>query len=254
MAKIEVRFMSVLVGALAMAVALILVLAPPGETQTAPVADLSLDKNDFEDTIAVGDTTFYSIDFINLGPNVATNVTITDTVPANAVILSVFAGDDGSCTVGAGNVVTCDFGDIGPGIEDFVLLEVCPTEPGILTNTATIGSDTTDPNPTNNTATDMTTVIPETAEACPDPVDPGPIDPGPFEPPVVDRDGPDSPRPAEDRLLTDSPTTIFAPSLEAEQTTDQESGDVDQMMEDSPFGTQEANTGNFAAPYQDINW
>jgi hypothetical protein len=111
-----------------------------------------------------------------------------------------------------------------------VYINVCPTEPGTLTNTATLSSDTPDPDLANNTATETTTVISETSEPCPEP-----DDPGPFEPPFGNGDGSDSL--SEEQLTTVNPTTIFAPSLEADQTTDQDSGDVDQLMEDSPGGT-----------------
>lgn len=260
MARIEVRAVSVLLGALALAVVMILVFAPPGETQTAPgEADLKLEKYAFDDIVAVGDEIQFSIGISNLGPNVAPNVTVTDVLPATVEILFVFVGnseDEGSdsCTTSAGNVITCDLGDIAPGIESSIAIGVCATEPGIVENTATVDSDTFDPNPTNNTDTATTTVIPETPEQCPEPIDPDvpPIDPGmPF---------PDRPLPSEEQLPTaspttiNSPTTIFAPSIDADQETEQDSGDVDQQMEGSPGGLQNANTGNFSVPDQDITW
>lgn len=249
MAKIEVRVVSILFGALALAVALILVFAPPGETQTGPEADLELDKSAFPDVVAVGDKLQFFLQVSNLGPNVATDVTVTDVLPANVILLDTSTSEGVNCT-SAGNTVTCNFADLGPGIGGNVFIDVCPTEPGIVENTATVSSVTADPNPANNTDTTTTTVIPETPEPCPDP------DPGPDEPPIVDGDGPlpDGPLPSEEPLPTDSPTTIFAPSIDADQETDQDSGDVDQQMEGSPGGTQNANTGNFAAPNQDINW
>ncbi|MBA3474557.1 MAG: DUF11 domain-containing protein [Rubrobacter sp.] len=123
-----------------------------------PAADLSIQKFDFPpDRVSVGETLFYELAVANnnLVPGTATNVVVRDFLPSNTRFLFPLLGSD--CT-NMGNVVTCDLGNLDPGEERIVEFAVCPTEPGTARNTATVSSDATDPNPTNNTAEETTEV------------------------------------------------------------------------------------------------
>lgn len=129
-------------------------------------ADLSIEKFDFPpETVAVGEPLFYELDVANNGlipgtenlvPGTATDVVVRDELPPNTRFLSALP--DSGCT-NAGNVVTCELGDLGPGDERFVGFFACPTGPGDATNTATVGSDAViDPRPDNNRAEETTEV------------------------------------------------------------------------------------------------
>jgi hypothetical protein len=56
--------------------------------------------------------------------------------------------------------VTCSLGAIGTGGTATADIVVKPTQPGTLSNSATVSGDVTDPNPANNTALATTSVNP----------------------------------------------------------------------------------------------
>ena len=49
-------------------------------------ADLSVTKSDSPDPVVAGQNLTYTINFTNNGPNPATSVTVSDTVPANTTL------------------------------------------------------------------------------------------------------------------------------------------------------------------------
>jgi len=125
--------------------------APPG------TADLSITKLATPNPVAAGQTLTYSITATNNGPDVATNVTITDPVPSGATLQSATPSAGGNCTTGA--VVTCTFPSLAPSASASVtILVTAPSQPGTVTNTATVSSSVADPNPLNNSSTTNTTV------------------------------------------------------------------------------------------------
>lgn len=143
-------------------------------------ADLQLTKTDSPDPVAVGGTLTYTLTAENLGPNTATGVTVTDTLPSSVTFGSATASQ-GSCTVD-GRVVTCDIGTLASGASATVTIEVTPQQEGNITNTASVAGDQSDPVPTNNTASEGTQVGAGAAEQvdlsldkadAPDPVEVG---------------------------------------------------------------------------------
>lgn len=126
--------------------------------------DLVIDKNVNLATAAPGDTLVYTILVTNDGPSTATNVDLTDTLPAGVTFVS------GTTTVGGQSVsgtpgdstVTSTIGTLLSGQSATITIDVTidSTTLGMITNTAvTSGTDETDT--TNNTATAVTTVSPE---------------------------------------------------------------------------------------------
>jgi uncharacterized repeat protein (TIGR01451 family) len=83
-------------------------------------ADLSVSTTDSTDPVIVGDPFSYQITVSNVGPDDATNVIVTDTLPGNVTFQSTAAtlpgtgscSHDGSLT---GGVVTCDGFDMAAG-------------------------------------------------------------------------------------------------------------------------------------------
>ncbi len=103
----------------------------------------------------------YSVSVMNLGPDNATSITLTDPIPAGMTFVSVTqnGGPAFSCTfpaVGAGGTVSCTAGTLTSGSTatfTFVFQISLMTPPGtIFTNTATVMTATLDPNSENNSS------------------------------------------------------------------------------------------------------
>jgi uncharacterized repeat protein (TIGR01451 family) len=176
---------------------------PSSNTATANVIvagagqyDLSVTKTGAPNPVTPGNNITYTLNFANNGPNSASNVVYTDTVPANTTFVSLTipagvtcptlpaVGGTGaiSCCPGTGGV--CSGAAVASGANAQLKLVVkvnSSTASGTtITNTATIAPTTNDVNVTNNTATATTIVAsPSSADvaivktASPEPVDQG---------------------------------------------------------------------------------
>jgi len=121
------------------------------------VADLSIVKSG-PSTASSGGTLPYSIVVTNGGPATATNVTVTDVLPAGVTFQSA-TPTQGSCS--GTTTVTCNLGTLLNGGSASIALVVSVVTPsGPVSNTATVASSETDPNPGNSTSTAIVTVVP----------------------------------------------------------------------------------------------
>jgi uncharacterized repeat protein (TIGR01451 family) len=130
-----------------------------------PQTDLSMAKTDGQTTAAPGQPVTYTVTAANVGPSDAVGTTVTDVVPA------ILLGAHWTCVASAGS--TCAASGSG-SINDTVHLlvggtatytltgTVDPLATGTLVNTAGVatGPAATDPDPSNNTATDSDTLEP----------------------------------------------------------------------------------------------
>ncbi|MCP5015171.1 MAG: DUF11 domain-containing protein, partial [Ketobacter sp.] len=116
-------------------------------------ADLSVGKVDALDPVTVGDDVTYTVTVANAGPDTALAVTLTDTLPVGVI----FGSATGGCSE-AGGVVSCDLGSVAAGGSASVTIVVTSTAAGVLTNTASVGSATADPDGGNNATSEDTTV------------------------------------------------------------------------------------------------
>jgi uncharacterized repeat protein (TIGR01451 family) len=125
--------------------------APPGD------ADLSITKTDSPDPVAQGNNVTYTITVTNNGPLAATNVVVTDNLPApqDSDFVSVTT-TAGTCDR-TGNTVTCNLGTLAANTSAIVTLVVKAKKSGTLSNTAVVASPE-DNTPANNSATATTTV------------------------------------------------------------------------------------------------
>jgi len=155
-------------------------LSPFGIFQKLPPADLAIGKSGAS-TVRSGANLTYGIGVVNLGPNNATGVVVTDHVPTGTTFVSAqFA--IGSCTVSNGGVsctvpqhgtpcaynngtVTCNIGalavssssnPVGAGIQ--LVVHVTASRGATITNTASVSESNPDPNTANNSATTTTSV------------------------------------------------------------------------------------------------
>jgi uncharacterized repeat protein (TIGR01451 family) len=96
---------------------------------------------------AIGDTIVFRVRASNSGPATASNVVVTDTLPAQVQFVSA-TPSQGTCN--GTTVITCSFGAIAGGGEATVDITVRAIQPGEGTNTASVVSATNDPAPANN--------------------------------------------------------------------------------------------------------
>lgn len=121
-------------------------------------ADLSIAKGDSPDPVVVGETLTYQLTINNAGPNMATNVEVTDTLPASVTLNSI-SGTTGSCT-SSGRNISCELGDMAAGTSETITIRVTPNTAGVtITNNATVSGDQPDPDPADNFASEETSVV-----------------------------------------------------------------------------------------------
>lgn len=113
-------------------------------------ADLEVSKSVDNGEVPEGDAVTFTITVTNLGPNEASNVTLTDTLPPGLGFISA-APSQGTCVEGGG-VLTCDLGTISSGGSVNITVLVSADQEGNFTNTATVSYPDVDTNPDNNTA------------------------------------------------------------------------------------------------------
>lgn len=121
-----------------------------------PEADVTLSKTDAPDPVGVGQTLTYTLRIENKGPISATQVILTDTLPASVLFASASA-TQGSCLETSGTVV-CDVGVMLVTDVVSASIVVTPTVSQVITNTAEVASFNFDPVPDDNLATASTSV------------------------------------------------------------------------------------------------
>ncbi len=134
---------------------------------TTGQADLAVTKTGTPNPVLAGNNITYTITVTNNGPAIATNVTLTDTLPANTTVVSIASAPSGvwTCPAPSGGTQTCTnpsvaVGAAGTTTFTLVLKVTAGTAPGtVITNSASVASSsTTDPNSANNAASSKSTV------------------------------------------------------------------------------------------------
>ncbi len=137
--------------------------ATDDDTVLVPEADLSITKTDGVTSAVPGETTLvYSIVASNSGPSVDPSVSVTDTFPAELTCsyTSVAAGGaTGNTAAGAGNLAETLSMPSGSSVTYSASCTIAADATGTLSNTATISGSVTDPDSSNNSATDDDTVL-----------------------------------------------------------------------------------------------
>jgi uncharacterized repeat protein (TIGR01451 family) len=120
-------------------------------------ADVSLTKTGAPDPVLAGAPITYTLTVGNAGPDTATVLVVTDTLPVGTSFVSA-TGTDWTCAHAAGTV-TCQRASLGSGLSSAITIVAnAPATSGTLTNTATVAATQPDPDTANNTASDSTTV------------------------------------------------------------------------------------------------
>lgn len=124
--------------------------------EPAGTADLTLTKSVAgSGPFTVGNNITYNLTVSNAGPDAATDIVITDTLPAGVTFVSASAG----CTHAAG-VVTCTIASLASGANTTRTIIVRADQTGTLINNAVVTAATTDSTPAGNAATAPVTVGP----------------------------------------------------------------------------------------------
>ena len=137
---------------------------PPPPPPGPPESDLALSKTSAPAVVLVNDPIVYSLQVVNNGPSQASGVTLVDTLPAGVGFVSASPVEAG-CSEASG-VVTCDLPNLAFGqIFDVTINITAPAAAGTITNTATVTTGSSDPEPADNTATAVNTVVANASNA-----------------------------------------------------------------------------------------
>jgi uncharacterized repeat protein (TIGR01451 family) len=120
-------------------------------------SDLSLTMSASTALMKPGEQLTYRLAVTNDGPSIVTGVKLTDTLPGGVNFIAA-TSTNGPCTLTNG-VVTCNVGVLTNNTGFTVSIVVVPPLEAVLNNTATISSIESDPNPGDNTASVITTVV-----------------------------------------------------------------------------------------------
>ncbi len=118
-------------------------------------ADLSIVKTVSPTTLIAGQSAAYTLRVDNAGPGSAESVVVTDSIPAGLTLVSA-TGLGWSC-VETAPTVRCTRPDLpagatAPPITVAVTIDEEASDSGAITNTATVSSETPDPDPSGNTS------------------------------------------------------------------------------------------------------
>src|SRR5207253_4053288 len=120
--------------------------------------DVSVTKSDGVTSVVPGTSTTYTIVVTNAGPSTATNVVVSDPLPAGVTSFT-WSGNGKANQSGA---LSDTIASLAPGasVTYTVVAQTSPSATGSLTNTASV-TGPGDINPANNTATDTDTLTPQ---------------------------------------------------------------------------------------------
>ena len=130
----------------------------------AQSASLSIVKSDSPDPVQAGANLTYTITVNNEGPDPAEFANMEDSLPAGTTFVSLSSPAGWTCTtpaVGSGGNVSCSIDSLAVGSPQFtltVLVDATVSDGTVLNNTATVSSETPDPDQEDNSATVTTTV------------------------------------------------------------------------------------------------
>lgn len=124
----------------------------------SPSVDLAVSLTNSPTLALVGSNLTYTAIVTNHGPNTATNVVLTNILPASVSFVSA-AGSQGTITSGGG-VVTFNIGTLLSGTKATNTVIVTPTASGSITLTSVVSSAQTELVSANNTAINTVTVLP----------------------------------------------------------------------------------------------
>jgi uncharacterized repeat protein (TIGR01451 family) len=135
------------------------------------VADVAVSMTDSQDPLVVGNELTYTITVANGGPQAATGLVFSNALSPDVKFVSV-AATQGSCSEVEGTVV-CKLGSLAASVNATITIVAKPTESRVtlppagipIINEALARANEADPIVANNTATENTTVLPDSNAA-----------------------------------------------------------------------------------------
>ena len=130
-------------------------------TATTMLADVAVTKNSPTGPVFVGQTLDYTVAVTNNGPDLAVGVAVSDPTPPNTTFVSVVDDSEAgfSCAnpgVGNPGLINCGLTNLASGLEALLTITVQidggTPNGSMISNLATIASNTTDTTPANNTS------------------------------------------------------------------------------------------------------
>jgi len=119
-------------------------------------ADVMVAKTSSPNPVCVSNVLTYTLHITNLGPNQATSVTVTDSLPREVIFIS---STPAGTLSGTNLIVSLGTMDAGSNATVMIQVLVSNTAPGVLTNIARVGAASpTDPFKPNNSFTNLTLV------------------------------------------------------------------------------------------------
>jgi uncharacterized repeat protein (TIGR01451 family) len=120
-------------------------------TTIEPIADIELAVQ-APISVSAGAQITYIITITNTGPSVATDLVLSNLLPAGTTYISASPGIP-DCTHNSGEV-TCNLGDLPPDTSKIVeIVANAPAFPGTISNQVEVAADQPDPVPGNNAVT-----------------------------------------------------------------------------------------------------
>jgi uncharacterized repeat protein (TIGR01451 family) len=128
-------------------------------TSVSATADTAVSFNATAPVVLAGSNLTYSVVVTNDGQSPATGVTLTDTLPTGVTLVSA-ADSLGNTLTLSGSTVTDAIGGLASGASVTVTIVITTSASNVpsITDTASVASNETDPNTTNNTAS-VTTIV-----------------------------------------------------------------------------------------------
>lgn len=123
--------------------------------------DLAVTIADSPDPVLLGGTLTYTIKINNTGPAPAAGVSVTDVLPASFTLRSIIVSQNvqPGPQPNGGGTLAFSLGTLAGGSNATVTIVGTADSAGLITNRVTVSRTDTDGNPTNNTATEVTTVV-----------------------------------------------------------------------------------------------
>ncbi|MFZ6029817.1 MAG: choice-of-anchor Q domain-containing protein [Chloroflexota bacterium] len=131
------------------------------DTTLPPTADLRLSKTADQSSVSTGETLTYALTVANLGQSTASQVVLTDTLPAGVELIgATFEG--AACQAPQASLVVCSLAFIPAGGSAAASIQVVVPDRfngSTVVNSATVSAAEDDPNPANNMASVSTPVV-----------------------------------------------------------------------------------------------
>jgi uncharacterized repeat protein (TIGR01451 family)/uncharacterized delta-60 repeat protein len=127
-----------------------------------PAADVGLAMTAAPATVVTTSNVIYTLTVANYGPSAATNIAVTDTLPAGMAYVNS-SPSQGTVDYTAG-VVTWTVPVLATNATASLALVLQANSSGVITNAARVTTATTDPNPDDDTASAVVNVVSPTAD------------------------------------------------------------------------------------------